>query len=88
MKKILWLTLALLAGTGLIFAAPRRANSVRSGSGYGVVSSPEAVPGLGEQWLVPLSATGGVNGDVLLQISFTAADLGDPSFSQANPRFA
>ena len=65
--------MTLLLGSVLMFASPVRAT--RTESGYGVVSSSQPITGIGEQWLVPLSFTGGVDGDVLLQIT---SDLNTP----------
>jgi hypothetical protein len=70
------IAMGLLLGAALMLASPARAT--RTDSGYGLFSSTETVSGIGEEWLVPFPNLTPQPGDVLLQISSTSSDLGDP----------
>jgi PEP-CTERM motif len=72
------LLVTLLLGTALIFVAPAQANSIRTGSNYGMPNSSTSSTSVGTQFLVPLTPISATDFDVLLQISSTSPFLGDP----------
>jgi hypothetical protein len=68
----------LLLGIALIFGGPARADRIRTGSSYGKIIQPQQSSAIGTQSLVPLRPVSEQDGDLLLQISPTSPDLGDP----------
>jgi hypothetical protein len=69
-------TLALLLGTLMIFASSARGTAIRATTPYGVVPGTSDTVDLGTYWIVPPPP--GSGDDLVLQISPTSSDLGDP----------
>ncbi len=74
------LTVALLLASALIFIAPARATSIRTGSSYGQIASTSLTDasGIGTEYLVPLTPIDPNDIDLLLQISSTSSFLNNP----------
>jgi hypothetical protein len=74
------LTVASLLGAVLIFVAPARGTSIRTGSSYGQIAatSSTAAAGIGTEYLVPLTPISPDDFDLLLQISPTSSFLNNP----------
>jgi hypothetical protein len=70
-------TLVALLAAALLCATAARATTIRTGSSYGMISSSTS-SSLGTDYLVPLTPISPSDFDLLLQISPTSPDLGDP----------
>lgn len=74
-------TIALVFGTLLLIACSAQATTIRTGSSYGQFSNTEntePTTTIGTEWLVPLTPINPDDIDLILQISQTSPDLGDP----------
>jgi hypothetical protein len=70
-------SVSLLLGMALVFVGSARADRIRATSSYGQIGDSQT-SAIGTQSLVPLTPISDQDGDLLLQISPTSPDLGDP----------